>query len=248
MSAVTDARPLPLLRREGFGFSALVWLGLVAYIALAKALLDAFLPNAFASDEQRAVFAWPVIAMIGALGLAGVWLSHRTGFPAAWGADATVRRRLLVPALIGLAIGAWYVVYDRLTGASAALNAAHGVTQQYTDFPSMLLIFTAAAIFVEPIYRLFLIPLPLWLLSTLALRGRWLGPLFWVLAVLASLFEPLDQARVVTELSPVLWWAQVAQGFGLNLTQAYFFRREGFVASIAVRLAFYLVWHVLYVH
>jgi hypothetical protein len=120
MSVLSAAppRPEPLVRRHGFLFSALIWLGLVAYLALAKALLDAFLPHAFASDEQRAAFAWPTIGLVAALGLVGAWLAHRTGFPAAWG-----------------------------TGA-----------------------------------------------------------------------------------------------------QAYFFRREGFVASIAVRLALYLVWHVLYVH
>ena len=69
MSALSAARPLPALRRDGFLFSALVWLGLVAYVALAKALLDAFLPHAFASNEQRAVFAWPTIGLVGALGL-----------------------------------------------------------------------------------------------------------------------------------------------------------------------------------
>jgi hypothetical protein len=48
---------------------------------------------------------------------------------------------------------------------------------------------------------------------------------------------------------PFAWWAfSVAEGFGLNLTQAAFFRRYGFVASIVVRLGYYVVWHVLYVH
>jgi hypothetical protein len=248
MSAVSASRPVAGIGRDGFPFSALVWLGLIAYVALAKTLLDAFLPHAFASEEQRDVFSWPVIGVLGSAGLVGVWLAHRSGFPAAWSAGASVRRRLLVPGAVGLAIGAWYVAYDLVTGASTALNAAHGITQQYTDFPSMFLIFTAAAVFVEPIYRLLLIPLPLWLVSTVLLRGRWQEPLFWAFAVAASLFEPLDQARAVTGLAPALWWAQVAQGFGVNLTQAFFFRREGFLASIAVRLAFYVVWHVLYVH
>src|SRR5687767_5176771 len=173
MTTISAAQPPSLLRRDGVAFSTLVWLGLILYVALAKVLLDAFLPNAFASAEQRDVFAWTTIGAIAVLGLIGVLLAHRTGFPAAWGADTSARRRVFVPAGVGLAIGAWYVLYDRLTGASAALNAAHGVTQQYTDFPSMFLIFTAAAVFVEPIYRLLLIPLPLWLISSLLLRGRW---------------------------------------------------------------------------
>ena len=36
--------------------------------------------------------------------------------------------------------------------------------------------------------------------------------------------------------------------FTLNFTQAAFFRRYGFLAAILVRVGFYSVWHVLYVH
>jgi hypothetical protein len=109
MPAIRTAQSAPELRRDRFPFSALVWLGMVVYLALAKVVLDGFLPHAFASDDQRDLFAWPVIGAIGSVGLVGVWLAHRTGFPAAWGEGATIRRRLLVPAAGELALGAWYV-------------------------------------------------------------------------------------------------------------------------------------------
>ena len=226
-----------------------VWLGLMAYVALAKLLLDAFLPHAFASDEQRALFGWLPISVIGAAGLAGGWFARRTGFSPAWTAGVSARHQLLLPALLGVGLGVLYVAFDLLTNHSAVANAVHGIDRQYTDFPSMLLIFTAAGIYVEPIYRLLLIPLPLWLISNLLLRGRYQTPVFWVVAVLASLFEPLSQiGSSVEDLGLGTASVLAVLGFTQNLLQAAFFRRYGFVSSIAVREGQYLIWHVLYIH
>jgi hypothetical protein len=228
--------------------SVATWLALFCYVVAVKLAVDAFLPQAIAAEDQRNAFAWPVLALVAALGAIGAALAPGTGFPAAESVLSAPRRGLLLPAAIGLAIAAVEVVFDVTTGYSRLLNAAHGIERQYTDFPSMLLVFTAFAIYVEPIYRLLPIPLLLWLISGLALRGRWQVPVFWVLAVLFSLFEPLNQASVVPGV-PFAWWAfDLGLGFGFNLTQALFFRRYGFVASIAVRLGYYLLWHVLYVH
>jgi hypothetical protein len=38
------------------------------------------------------------------------------------------------------------------------------------------------------------------------------------------------------------------QDYALNLGQATLFRKYGFLAAIVMRVAFYLVWHILYVH
>ena len=40
--------------------------------------------------------------------------------------------------------------------------------------------------------------------------------------------------------------AVFAQDYALNFAQAWFFRKRGFLAAIVVRVAFYLVWHVLW--
>jgi hypothetical protein len=42
--------------------------------------------------------------------------------------------------------------------------------------------------------------------------------------------------------------AVVLAGFAFNMVQAGFFRRYGFLTAIIVRVAFYLIWHVAYVH
>jgi hypothetical protein len=56
------------------------------------------------------------------------------------------------------------------------------------------------------------------------------------------------RSRVVAGIGPEVFASDVVLGFALNLVQAWFFRRQGFVSSIAVREGYYLIWHVLYVH
>jgi hypothetical protein len=221
----------------------------MAHVAVAKVLLDTFLPHAFASPEQAAAFSWPFIVMIGAAGLVGVWFARRTGFSPAWAPQVGATQQVVLPGLIGFGLAIVLIVFDLATGATRVINQARGVELQFTDVPSMFLIFSAGAIYVEPIYRLLLIPLPLWLISQVLLRGRHQPIVFWVLALLASAFEPLDQvAAPAAQLGVARAGFLAAHGLALNLVQATCFRRYGFVASIAVREGFYLLWHVVYVH
>jgi hypothetical protein len=37
----------------------------------------------------------------------------------------------------------------------------------------------------------------------------------------------------------------VVGGYGINLFEAWLFRRHGFLAPLTFRLAYYLVWHVV---
>ena len=224
-----------------------IWLVLIGYVVVAKLVLDAFLPHAFALPGQA--FSWQGIIISAAAGLAGVGLARETGFSPAWTPRVSPGRQLLLPALIGLGLASVLVVFDLATGTSGAINAVLGIGQQFTDLPSMLLIFSAAAIYVEPMYRLLLIPLPLWLISNLLLRGRHQTAVFWVLAVLASASEPLMQvAGVAPVLGPTTAAFFAGQAFVANMVQAAFFRRYGFLASIAVREGYYLLWHILYIH
>jgi hypothetical protein len=226
----------------------IVWSVLVAYLFLVKILIDLFVPNAFADPAQAALFGWIPLSIFAVLGFFGVWLSQRTGFPNAWDPEMPLRRQILVPASIGVVYGLLQIGLDLGFGFTQQIAARHGVTQQYTDLPSMLLIFTAAPILVEVIYRLLLIPLLLWLISTVLLTGRAQHTIFWILAVATSLLEPLTQSPDLRILSPGVAAILATGYFAINMTQAYSFRKYGFLASIMVRVGFYLVWHVLYVH
>lgn len=225
--------------------SILVWVALVAFMIFAKLVLNTFFPDALRDPTQAALFDWIPLSIISLLGLVGVLLSERTGFPEAWGVRISNRQRIAYPFVIGLAFGLAMVALDYATNFTSLLAAAHGLTQQYTGFIPMLLAFSVGSIIVEVIYRLFPIPLLLWLISNLILRGRWQERIFWVLAILTSTLE-LNQDWGV--LSGMVLVTHQLELFALNFAQVAFFRKYGFLAAILVRASFYLVWHAIYAH
>lgn len=240
----------PIARRVGAVFRhhepALVWLALVGYVALAGQILR-LLPGAFADPAQAAFFSWPAIVAVGAAGLAGAALAERAGFPRPLSGWAVSRRALLMPVVGGLAFGAALVALDLATGFTEAVLAQRGMAQRHTGTLPMLLIFSAAAVIVEPVYRLLPLALLQWLVGELLLRGRGRAALFWALALATSLLEPWGQiGDLVAEPGPTAL-LRAAHAVGFNLFQAALFRRYGFLAAIVARVAFYLVWDVLYV-
>jgi len=188
----------------------------------------------------------PSIAIFGVLGLAGIWLSHRTGFPAAWDPAVPLRRRFAYPVLIGIALGVFLSIADSFVHWTATFARDSGLPSFNAPFPGSLLFYPGGAILVEVVYRLLPIPLLLWLFTVVS-RGRGQEIAFWALAALTSLIEPVQQDlpdfRAGTEIAVFL---NFDGDYALNFTQAFMFRRYGFLTSIVVRVAFYLVWHVAY--
>jgi hypothetical protein len=226
--------------------SARVWLILLAFIALTNLFIQ-FVGAGLEDDPRSALFSWPAIAVFGALGFVGIVLSHQTGFPAAWDRRVTNVQRFLIPAAIGVLLG---VVESALNGIFNWTGFFSQVVGRPFNppWPGSVLFFTSGAIEVEVAYRLLPVPLLLWLVSSILLRGRAQNQVFLVLAVLTSLLEPLDQD--LPDLANGAPLAQVGSiftlDFLLNLGQVMMFRNFGFLAAIATRVAFYLVWHVAY--
>jgi len=231
-----------------FERSAAVWFGLMAYVVAVKVVLTYAVPALFRDPSQAAVFSWPALGVWTVAGLAGVWLSLQTGFPGALSEQVTARQRYLLPILVGLGLAVLYVAFDLLSGYSRFMIALHGQPSYNIDFPANVLIYSAGAIIVEVIYRLLPIPLVLWLVSRVILRGRGEVPIFWVLAVLTSAIEPLTQDLGDAAMGPAIMLTAMALDYSLNFSQAVFFRKFGFLASILTRVAFYMIWHVAYVH
>lgn len=108
-------------------------------------------------------------------------------------------------------------------------------------FPYSIPLYTAGAIEIELYYRM--IPLTL-----LLFLDKWLFQLkhrkiiLIILAVLTSLVEPIQQFP-----DGALWFIIYAtvSGIAMNLWQFKSYVQYGFVASLAVRLGHYLVWHIL---
>ena len=233
--------------KQSLAISSKVYLGLMAYLVAVKLLLTLF-PQVFRSPAQGAVFDWKFLAIWTASGLLGVMLADRTGFPPAWGEPGTNAKRVWLPLMLGVALGIVAIITDLATGWTKVVAEKMHLPTIHIEFPASALIYPGGAIIVEVIYRLLLIPLLLWLISGVILRGRQEERVFWVLAVLTSLLEPLSQdlRGIITGPSRLAFGCVFAQDYALNLGQAWLFRRYGFLSAILLRVFFYLVWHVLW--
>jgi hypothetical protein len=226
--------------------SWIAW-GTCVAILVATNLFIEYVGAGLEADPRRSLFSWPVIALFGALGALGVFLASRTGFPSAFDRTVSNRERWLWPALLGLVFGGFAVAAEIGTGGIEFILQETGLERFNAPLPGSVLFYTGGAIILEVFYRLLPIPLVLWLVSNLALRGRHRSRIFWVLAVLTSAIEPVQQTAVALEAGRyAIAGTQAPLGFLDNLSQAAWFRRAGFVASLTVRLAMYLVWHIIY--
>lgn len=215
--------------------SLVTYLALIGGLALARVGLAVWPPK-FTNATQATYFGWSAIAILGVLGLAGIWLSLKTGFPEAWAAGISNRQRLLIPALMGAGLGVFAIVQDMLSREPNFPIA----------LPASLFVFSGGAVIIEIVYRWLPLPLALWLISSVLLRGRRQDEVFWVLAVLLSMLEPLAQYLALRQAGVAILPVTVAvlEAYLGDVWEAYLFRRYGFLAPLALRLAYYLVWHV----
>jgi hypothetical protein len=77
-----------------------------------------------------------------------------------------------LPAVIGAGLGALAIVTDVVTGWSRNVAAQPELPRIHIEFPVSTLIYPGGAIIVEVVYRQLRIPLLLWLISGVMLRGH----------------------------------------------------------------------------
>lgn len=211
---------------------------------LAISLILQHWPPAYPVPSQGAALGPAFVAIVLGAGALGVFLSGSVGFPGAPGA-AGGWRRLLVWALgAGIAFGAVAVAADAAWGVSDSVARQLGLRSIHVAFPASLGVYAAFAVAGECFYRLAPIPIAMWLVGRVSRGPRTTAATFWVLAVLTSLVEPAQQLSIALA-NPTGGAALGLAIFGVNLEEAYLFRRFGWPAPLATRLAFYLVWHVL---
>ncbi len=228
-----------------------VWAVIVAYLAFAKVISLIILPIGFRSGGQEALFSWQTLVVYSLLGLIGVVLAAQTGFPDALDPRISNRQRLVIPAVTGFGLGVVAIALDLLTHGTEAVARATGQPSFNIDFPGSLLAYSAGGILVDIEYRIFTVPFLLWLISSVLLQGRGQTPTFWALAAISTLFEPILQGVGLTimgggVITPVMLAAYMLTAIPLNFAQIVYFRWFGLIASILVRQAYYLIWHILY--
>ena len=242
--ALTRTSTTPAAPRENVPRSAAAFLAMMAALVVIKIIVARFFPNAFVSPSQATVFSWPWIASLTAVGLVGTWFASRAVFPETSSSEVPIKDRLVLPIAAGLSLGALAILVDSLTGWSAIAAAELKIPTIQIRFPGSLVIYPGAAIIVDVIYYLVPLPLLLWVVQ-LALRGRWERASFWTIGTLCALIEPVTQDLGLSG-HPGIVAITFAQDLALNLAQVYTFRRAGFASCVIVRVAFSLVWHVMW--
>ena len=191
-----------------------------------------------------------VLVLYGLLGLAGFWFARKLGLPGIFRESGGWRDWVLMPLLIGAAVGVLMVVFDRLF---ALWRTWEGFP--HPPFPLSLIASGSAGIGEEIIFRLFLMGLWAFLLNLLL--GRWIhtGVSLWaanLIAALAFSAGHLPLAMLLFNVSspaqlPLVVLAEVfLLNGGLGLVAGERFMRDGFVAAVGVHFWADVVWHVLF--
>lgn len=241
-STTNQNRLAPIWERYN---SLVIWLVLVAYLGLAAFFVTNVFPVQFIDRSQSGVFEAQGIIAIGVMGLIGVWLSMRTGFPNAWDARISNTQRFLIPIAAGVLLGSLFLATDLITNMSQLQEEHLNIQSTDVAFPASIFVYSAAAIFVEVVYRLLTIPLLLGLISVIVRSQGGRETMFWMLAILTSLIEPLTNTAASQYLTPLALTFVLVQSFAGNFLQAVFFRKYGFLAAILLRVAFYIPYHVI---
>jgi hypothetical protein len=223
--------------------SPIVWLLVVVYLGLAAIVVTILFPVQFLDRSQSGFFETQGWIAMGVLGLIGVWLSMHTGFPNAWDSKIKNRQRLVIPIVTGLLLGTLFLATDLVTGLSRLQQEQFNIPATDIAFPASVFVYSAGAIFLEVVFRLFTIPLLLGIAYLFVRDSKAREAAFWILAILTSLIEPLAQSPGTQLLPPLALGFVLLQQFGTNMVQAAFFRKYGFVAAILVRVAFYVPFH-----
>ncbi len=127
---------------------------------------------------------------------------------------------------LGAALAVPPVLIDVTLGLPRDLNLA---------LPGALFFYPAVALVAEVALHL----IPLALLALIVPRGA--RDLWWLLPVLAV--EPALQAAALS--GPIAWYVAGAVAL-VSAAQLWLFQRYGFAAMLALRLSFYLFWHILW--
>lgn len=108
-------------------------------------------------------------------------------------------------------------------------------------FPYSTFLYSSGALEVELYYRM--IPLTVFLLiNTYWLKKKFRNIIIIVLGIITSIIEPIQQFP-----EGAVWFMVYAtvSGIAMNAWQFRSYLKYGFVASLAVRLGHYLIWHIL---
>jgi len=117
-------------------------------------------------------------------------------------------------------------------------------------FPESLLFYPAIGFFAEILFHVLPLTLLLVVLS-FVFRAANQNRIIWFSVVAVALLEPVYQTLWMVALDRYPVWAVAYDAlhvFAINLLQLIIFRRYDFVSMAAIRLVYYLFWHIGWGH
>jgi len=238
--------------------STKIYLGLIITLAVLAAI-NVFLPQGALLPTQKLPATRPVLALVnaiimlilyGGLGFIGLKLSQRLGFANLWDPKISNKQRFLIPALIGVGIGIFFILADVILSQFHTLGRL-----PHPPFPTSIVASAVAGIGEEVIFRLFFISFWVWLISYVILKGRWQSQIFWIVAVFSALafaFGHIPSVmlllglKTINQIPPALMGEILLLNGVLSLFAAYYFRKFGFLAPVSIHFWADIVWHVIW--
>jgi len=183
------------------------------------------------------VWEWSNILLL-LIGIPLLFFQQEARLPDFWQTGISSKKRFYLPALTGIGFGLLDILVIK-----AIMHP-----EPYIDlppflqpFPYSLFLYFSGALEIEVFYRL--IPLTIILfIGSRYKEGKYYTVFFWAGAFLTALREPLEQLPS-GNIGLVIY--SLVTGIAMNLLQAIWYKRAGFLASLSLRLGHYLIWHIL---
>jgi len=191
-----------------------------------------------------------MLILYGGLGLLGLKLSEKIGFPDLCDPKISNKQRFLIPALIGMGIGMFFILADMILSQFHTLGPL-----PHPPFPTSIVASAVAGIGEELIFRLFFISFWVWLISYVILKKRWQNQIFWIVAIFSAFAFALGHIPAVmllfgfealSEIPAALLSEIILLNGVLSLFAAYYFRKYGFLAPVGIHFWTDMVWHVIW--
>lgn len=172
------------------------------------------------------------------LGIPFIFLQAKAGLPDFFDQKVSNKRRFYYP----IAIGAFFGILDIIVFKVILHPEPYSTLPPFLQpFPYSIFLYFSGAFEIEVFYRLIPITIIL-LLGNWVAKGKYYSMFCWTAMILSSLREPLEQ--LPDEGIAVIVYSLIT-GFLMNLAQAYFYVKAGFLSSLTLRLGHYLCWHIL---
>lgn len=201
----------------------------------------------------------PVLALVnaiitlilyGGLGFIGLKLSQKIDFADIWNSKISNKQRFLIPALIGVGIGVFFILAD------VVLSKFHNLGSiPHPPFPTSLVASVTAGIGEEVIFCLFFISFWVWLISYVIFKKRWQNQIFWIVTLFSALAFALGHFpsvmilfgfKTIREIPFILISEIILLNGVVSLLAAYYFRKFGFLAAVSIHFWTDVIWHVIW--